>query len=502
MKNQRYWLPVAGLLLLAVMLFALEKSRTPVWMTYQKEYFAEQIRRIKSELPAVKDAVKRQALTHELSQWEKRKPEVVNLVLPNGKVERCLTCHLGIEEISPSHPTNTFGCTVCHGGNALSLDEQTAHADWYGQGHPGALSSASLSCGGTGPNGVRCHSGNPQAANNEVDLVKGSIMATKAGELSSVRRMLGLDPGNTVPGLKPGQSAQYFPNPLNGRPQQAKFMADCLTQCHLNNGNLPIFRFPQGARVKSTDVADANGALTETPAYGCETCHVLTNATHTYVGGDVTIPRNQVGFGMVHRLTTQIPYTQCNQCHNQGQHDPIHDIFTPRKDMQQVVNDWMKPTLSFSRRVKDYYVPGEVFARCEVSLDCIDCHTRQDVMGDGHAYQSEYSAVHIQCMDCHGTSAQLPRTKVITSLNDPAFEEKITNPVFPPLKLGDRIVVTAKGEEMPFVRQEGKRWLVYSRISGKSFNIPLVKGSACRQNPARQGADSCHRCHAESTAHP
>ena len=39
-----------------------------------------------------------------------------------GKPELCLTCHDGIEEISASHPQESFGCVSCHGGNALALD--------------------------------------------------------------------------------------------------------------------------------------------------------------------------------------------------------------------------------------------------------------------------------------------------------------------------------------------------------------------------------------------
>ena len=33
-----------------------------------------------------------------------------------GQVEYCLTCHADLPEISPSHPLETFGCVLCHGG--------------------------------------------------------------------------------------------------------------------------------------------------------------------------------------------------------------------------------------------------------------------------------------------------------------------------------------------------------------------------------------------------
>src|SRR5512142_1576995 len=49
-----------------------------------------------------------------------------------GKPELCITCHIGIEDISPSHPAQTFGCIVCHGGDPLALDADRAHATMRG----------------------------------------------------------------------------------------------------------------------------------------------------------------------------------------------------------------------------------------------------------------------------------------------------------------------------------------------------------------------------------
>lgn len=51
---------------------------------------------------------------------------------------------------------------------------------------------------------------------------------------------------------------------------------------------------------------------------------------------DVTIPNSEVGHGLTHRLTTQIPYTQCNQCHNQGMPDLYAMQFEPRPDLVRV----------------------------------------------------------------------------------------------------------------------------------------------------------------------
>ncbi|HLG18222.1 MAG TPA: c-type cytochrome [Bdellovibrionota bacterium] len=60
-----------------------------------------------------------------------------------GRVDRCVTCHLGIENpkmadvpqplkshpgfLLKSHPPQRFGCTICHGGQGLATDSREAH---------------------------------------------------------------------------------------------------------------------------------------------------------------------------------------------------------------------------------------------------------------------------------------------------------------------------------------------------------------------------------------
>ncbi|MEA4900900.1 cytochrome c3 family protein [Desulfitobacterium sp.] len=487
--EKKIW--VATLFLLLIISLVLQQEKKPSWAHYQQEYINNQKKQLQSLLTRSHDEKVRTEIQTELDSLKERKPEIVNIVLPNGQVERCKTCHIGIEEISSSHPSNTFGCTVCHGGNPLSVDKATAHAHMLGAGHPGSLDVASLSCGSVGPNGEACHSKNSVQHNNEVDLVKASIMSTKAGELSTIRMTYGLDQTNAVPNLSLGEVAIHYPDPLTGLPKEKGFQENCLSMCHQG-----------GEGILPSDSGQADQSMVnQYTAQGCEVCHVLTNPQHMYQGNDTAMRGYEAGHGMTHQLSTQIPYTQCNQCHNQGIHDPVQMKFSFRSDLTKVVEDWQTGNMTWDNRVADYYLPGELFAKCEISLDCIDCHTRQDVMGDGKLWTSQYDAVHIQCVDCHGTLNQQPLTKVVLDLNDPAFEEKITNPVFPELKMGDSIVMTQKGEAMPFIRQQGQEWILYSRINGESFRIPQVMSSQCKENPEEQNADSCHKCHTGENIH-
>ena len=48
-------------------------------------------------------------------------------------------------------------------------------------------------------------------------------------------------------------------------------------------------------------------------------------------------------------------------------------------------------------RLQDYYQPIAEFTRCEWTLDCVDCHTRLEAMGDGHVYSSKKDIQYVRC---------------------------------------------------------------------------------------------------------
>ena len=77
-----------------------------------------------------------------LAWWlERRTPEPVALTPTlTGQVEYCLTCHADLAEISPSHPVESYGCVLCHGGERLALDADLAHSSMRGGKNPSDLS--------------------------------------------------------------------------------------------------------------------------------------------------------------------------------------------------------------------------------------------------------------------------------------------------------------------------------------------------------------------------
>ncbi|MFN8455895.1 MAG: hypothetical protein U0401_14720 [Anaerolineae bacterium] len=137
------------------------------WQAYQRAYFARE--NTAGEV-AVRQIVPR--LGADGQPATETKPEL------------CLTCHIGLEEISPSHPVETFGCVICHGGLGLALDKEQAHTGL--RPNPADLSAAPQSCGQSG-----CHAGHTDSSRNHLEQVTRSLQATYAGSIAWVRYTFG-----------------------------------------------------------------------------------------------------------------------------------------------------------------------------------------------------------------------------------------------------------------------------------------------------------------------
>jgi hypothetical protein len=396
-----------------------------------------------------------------------RAPEPVSLTPTlTSQPEYCLTCHADLPEISASHPVKTFGCVLCHGGERLALNADLAHSTLRGGRNPSDLAVVEQSCGGE-----NCHSGAPSAARDHIQRVETSIQSTYAGAIANLRFTFGAQPDLTArfgttaitdPRIttKTGVPALAAFNPSETEnPALQQFAKNCLT-CHLN-------ATPQ-----------------EGAAYarytGCAGCHSPAPLTAT------PLPQAEEGPGVreaVHQLTTAIPYTRCNTCHNRGNYDLRQMTFVERTDLP-------------GDRLHAYYQPIAEFTRCEYTLDCVDCHTRTEAMGDGDLHSAKKEIQYIQCLTCHGTPTELPRMKTLTDPNDLAFKLAFLNPVVD-LKLGETILVTAQGEPLWNTRvlPDGTYQLV-GKATQQVFTFRPVQGSACTQTGTDQSSAYCHQCHA------
>ena len=411
-----------------------------------------------------------------LAAWwmNSRQPTPIVLIPTlTGKPEYCLTCHNDLPEISPSHPVKTFGCVICHGGVALALDADLAHSTLRGGANPSDLSVVQESCGGSS-----CHSGAAADNNDHIQRVMTSVQSTYAGAIANILYTYGAEPDMTARfGIRAVRddrvttstgvpSLQAFDPARVANPFINKFAANCLS-CHIN-----------AQPVQDSSFARLTGcAACHTPA----PLHLPPNPTQSYFGG-VSRPKGVDEGGLTHKLTTAIPYAQCNTCHNRGNYDLRTMTFVQRTDQPH-------------DRLHDYYQPIAQFTKCEYTLDCIDCHTRTEAMGDGDIHSRETDIQYIQCRTCHGTPTQLPLTKTLFDPNDIAFRQAHLNPVVD-LQLGDTVLATDKGEPMWNTRllPDGTYQLV-GKATGQVFTFRPVMGSGCTQNGIDQSSAYCHTCH-------
>ena len=385
-----------------------------------------------------------------IATWQQNRSPQPIAITPSltGQVEYCLTCHADIPEISQSHPVATFGCVLCHGGEPLALTADLAHSSMRGGANPSDLSVVEASCGGE-----MCHSGTPQMERDHIQRVTTSLQATYAGAIAQIRYAFGAQKDLTARmGVYAIDGLAAFDPTQESSPALVEFASNCLS-CHLSAEPL------QGAEYNRWT--------------GCSACHS---------------PAPRSDGTQVHQLTTSIAYTQCNACHNRGNYSLADMQFHEREDQA-------------TDRLHDYYQPIADFTRCEWTLDCVDCHTRQEAMGDGHIYSSKKDIQTTRCSTCHGTLDALPLTYTITDENDLALRLAFLNPVID-LQVGDTILMTDKGEPLWNIRVipgdggAAPTYELFAKASGQRYTFDPVMGSTCQQQADQQEARYCHECHA------
>ena len=293
--------------------------------------------------------------------WEENPPE--------GDFSECMACHKGIEAISANHP---FACVTCH------LHPKDRHTKPLTS-HQAILRNPS------DPTTVRqfclpCHQ-------REVETLEHSLHWSLAGVINQTRFLWGAQEtaapavyGIKGP-LKPLPDPDFSKNPKKPENLVDDFLRRRCLRCHIHT------RGPGGTGFYR--------------ATGCAACHMHYSNDGRYRGEDRAISKSKAGYPLKHTWTRQIPNEQCLHCHHQNhvgadyeglfEHDYSDDFRSP------LVQGKLKPRthgLDYHHLSKDVH--------SERGLWCIDCHTKKDVMGNGHSYSYEMEVPKRSCRDCHG----------------------------------------------------------------------------------------------------
>ncbi len=274
-----------------------------------------------------------------------------------GQYESCIFCHGQTHGFTKAHQPETTGCFACHGGNPLATGKNAAHRGM--RLIPGNLNDARQSCGTT-----QCHPG-------ITERIHSGLMATLSGMISVDRYVFG---ENESPDLL--TDIHHLKNSAAD-----EHLKNLCVRCHLGNPKTewgPVTESSRGG--------------------GCLACHLnysdeaLTSLKKINAKKSDTLP--------VHpQLSLAVSNGHCFGCHSRSGristgYEGWHETTLEKEEMPDTVNYRLVEGFRVFERQQD-----DVHHR--LGMDCIDCHTSYELMGDGNHYRHEEEQQDVQCSDCH-----------------------------------------------------------------------------------------------------
>jgi hypothetical protein len=139
---------------------------------------------------------------------------------------------------------------------------------------------------------------------------------------------------------------------------------------------------------------------------GCASCHVTYAQDGRSSSNDPTVDHLEPGHPVRHELTLSPPAETCLSCH-------VGDASVGNgfRGLAQLYPQ--QPAGPDVPGTTDTLIANQFFIRDPqltppdlhhaAGMDCVDCHTSRDAMGDGDLYGAMEHAVEIECDSCHGT---------------------------------------------------------------------------------------------------
>jgi hypothetical protein len=333
-----------------------------------------------------------------------------------GGSSSCESCHRGIEKMHAVHPLT---CTECHGGDASAPEKERAHVlprvavpgdervlplqfdlpflrfrnpmdlrvtvETCGSCHPGEVDNVPLSLHGTTSghlgdglyeNGVSKEK-SPRVAIFPVKDSRWDAATAPPGAVPALQR---------IGGFKATADKDRISTHFSDVPRKS-----CM-QCHL-------WSTGRAVRGRLGMDGDYRGA-------GCAACHVPYADDGISRSADPTVSRVEPGHPLRHSMV-RVPTTEtCTKCH----YGDASIGLTFRGLAQPVPGMPQSPDAAgfAPRRLNGvFYIRDDAVNPPDVhharGMQCADCHTAGDTMGDGRIYTRMEDAVEIDCRSCHGT---------------------------------------------------------------------------------------------------
>lgn len=350
-------------------------------------------------------------MSNALAQWDENKG--------------CLSCHEGIEQFSDIDGMADLTCVDCHNGNGDATSLESGHKNMWA--NPTDLRVVEQTCGS-------CHS-------DEVDNAKTSLHATMAGMISGTRYNFGSQTRDSihatydVKALKTGREGTV--DALTQLPSYDPTQAE-------SDSNSPGDDYLRNQCLRCHIWSDGHQRDGDYRASGCAACHVEYSNAATYEGGDKAIDKTQKDRPRKHKMTRAPSVEQCQHCHNRGGRTGVSYMGMMESD------GYGTPYKADGSKQGKLHGKHYNFLQADLHYDagmsCIDCHTKDEMHGDGYLYTKKQYALEVRCETCHGTTS------------------------------ADATLETARGNKMTNLKRDGNKVTLTTKIDAKELNVPQLNG--------------------------
>jgi hypothetical protein len=374
--------------------------------------------------------------------------------------EQCAGCHHGLEAASSSHG----GCVSCHGGDPAASEKVAAHMGMYGSVDAAGSDRWDRGCG-------RCH-------RDQVGRMASSQMFTNAGMIAQIQATW------------EGERAGVRFAALDGRPWTADGSLVTETSvAGLEGLSGELYRkFCSRCHLARANDSDSSGH----PA-GCAACHFSYGEGDIYKGGDGTV-RGKGPHSATHVLQGLPTMEACGRCHNRSGRTALsyQGLQDGNNSLVPTKGGLPGPVAGSDDRSFTHIAPDVHF---EAGMECIDCHTAREIMGDGYAHADMEQQLEIRCQDCHGDARQPPRFAAALRESDAPVREsrQYAHPMAP----GTRMALTSKGRPYSNVFERGGKIIVAIKRTGKLLQSPVITGSPAHTIAGHERME-CAACHSRA----
>jgi hypothetical protein len=449
---------------------------------------------------------------------------IVSLEAKNG----CISCHKGIADIRDRDSgmmqeilklANKAGakgndCVVCHGGNPQAEKKEQAHQGTlaYFQTNKGPKAFYPYpaspwinehTCGICHPNQVAAQENNLMAT--EQGKIHGALwgFGAKDGYNHNFTNFGGTSP-DAHKRLGTERYKKYMQALAELEPQGFKLNTKELPPAPTaqeveKDPSLSVYTYLRQECLRCHTGGKGRKRRGDYRGIGCASCHIPYSNAGLYEGKDKSIDKKEDGHLLTHQIQSSektkvslhgksfsgIPVETCTTCHNRGKRIGVSYQGLMETEYQATFDAEGngQPKLHTKR-----YLHLTEDIHYSKGMLCQDCHTSNDMHGDGFFRGANLGAVEIECQDCHGTTKKYPWELPLGYSDEFDTKPKVghargtTKTLATYLKqgaipkdIGEGFLLSARGNPLTKAVRKGDRVLLHLASGKKLWLTPLKK---------------------------